>query len=1096
MRIDGTTIMEITNSNQVLEGREESGRLPGQKGESFFDILHAPKVEDQSYDRRGVNPEDGQQVGALPEQSGASYIKDEMRRMANSLTGHDYAMLKGEGFWLEDTEIDTVVTVVDKIKIAMAASRDYEQYGEEISADQLRQYGGSDRAAFRLAARMKGRDIPVTEENMRESLEAMKTAASLTEVGQGTQKYMIENEMAPTIDSIYRAEHSGINSYYRYEPQALPQDEGLQRQIQAVIQEAGLDGSGEAQAGAQWMINNDLPLTGDTLRLKTELDHLNFPLEEETVMDAIVSALERGQRPLEASLIPQKSDAQRGQEALATIQNATGDQLEALTEEGKSLTIENLATLQGSPQHQAQGAEQGATPGPVEQEAVQAAPAMAFGMDTGADGNGADARGESNGAEADGDIALVKARRQLEEVRLKMTVEANIAMLRKGIQIETRPLDKLVEDLTAIEQEYYGNLFRDAGLEPTGENISLYRQALEKTEALKITPAYILGQAPFVDENQDFAAGNPTVNAIVENGAHLRKALEKASQTYETLKSAPLQELGDSFEKAFQNIPDILGDLGLEATEDNMRAVRILGYNNIAIDEASILQVKAADSQVQALIRNMTPGVTLHMIKNKINPLETNIYDLNREIGQLKEAISGEREEKYSKFLWKLERNREVTPEEREAFIGMYRLLRSVEKTDGAVIGVLVEQNMDITMKNLLRGLRTSRGRDRGLDVSVDSAFGILDSVASQRKSIAEQLAGGFWDGGSAFRESPQEQFSSDKEEQKRQNTTVYHTNLAKELTETLAPEKLKALGQTASLAELSPEQLAEQMRLLQEDGQLEEEYQQSRLEEFARMSNAEPEVIRMLTDSQIPVTLYNLMAISRMQNRRNSLFQTVLQEDPDKRDPDLEAVKEKLLKDFAEALETPEEMARAQKALADTAENVMDTMMEAEGATSVDLREIRLMRQELKLHSLFAKEERYAIPVLVGDEVTTISLKIVRGEEEKGKVAITLEHGKLGRIAAELKAEGDSLTGYVAASTKEGLGRLQERQGELEENLLKNFPEKVSIQYIENQDLDLRRVELASGRGEQLQPGEERPVQTRDLYFAARELITAISRS
>ena len=54
-------------------------------------------------------------------------------------------------------------------------------------------------------------------------------------------------------------------------------------------------------------------------------------------------------------------------------------------------------------------------------------------------------------------------------------------------------------------------------------------------------------------------------------------ALEKAGVQYETLMTAPRTDMGDSIQKAFRNVDDILNDLGVEATEENRRAVRILG---------------------------------------------------------------------------------------------------------------------------------------------------------------------------------------------------------------------------------------------------------------------------------------------------------------------------------------------------------------------------------------------------------------------------------------------------------------------------------------------------------------------------------------
>lgn len=94
-----------------------------------------------------------------------------------------------------------------------------------------------------------------------------------------------------------------------------------------------------------------------------------------------------------------------------------------------------------------------------------------------------------------------------------------------------------------------------------------------------------------------------TIDGAYEQGMQMKSALEKAGVQYETLMTAPRTDMGDSIQKAFRNVDDILNDLGVEATEENRRAVRILGYNGIEITEDSIIQMKAADEEVQRMFK-------------------------------------------------------------------------------------------------------------------------------------------------------------------------------------------------------------------------------------------------------------------------------------------------------------------------------------------------------------------------------------------------------------------------------------------------------------------------------------------------------------
>ena len=65
--------------------------------------------------------------------------------------------------------------------------------------------------------------------------------------------------------------------------------------------------------------------------------------------------------------------------------------------------------------------------------------------------------------------------------------------------------------------------------------------------------------------------------------ASMQSAYEKAGEAYETMGTQVREDLGDSIEKAFGNVAEILAGLGFEDTEANEKAVRILGYNSMDI---------------------------------------------------------------------------------------------------------------------------------------------------------------------------------------------------------------------------------------------------------------------------------------------------------------------------------------------------------------------------------------------------------------------------------------------------------------------------------------------------------------------------------
>ena len=150
----------------------------------------------------------------------------------------------------------------------------------------------------------------------------------------------------------------------------------------------------------------------------------------------------------------------------------------------------------------------------------------------------------------------------------------------------------------------------------------------------------------------------------------------------------------------------------------------------------------------------------------------------------------------------------------------------------------------------------------------------------------------------------------------------------------------------------------------------------------------------------------------------------------------DLDKIRQELLKEFGEAVSSPKEMAEAQEKLGELAENVMKTMIESDEVTSIDVREMRMLSAQLSIHSLFAREEQYSVPVLVEDGVVNVTLKIVRGVDKKGIVDIMMEDGLRGKIAATFQAKAHGVKGFVAAEHADTKALLDEKTGALTDAL------------------------------------------------------------
>ncbi len=334
--------------------------------------------------------------------------------------------------------------------------------------------------------------------------------------------------------------------------------------------------------------------------------------------------------------------------------------------------------------------------------------------------------------QGDKGLALVQDRRMLEEVRLHMTVETNLKLLQSGFSIDTAPIEETIAALKNIEQELAKQYFPQDN--QAGVKYQQFKETGRILQELPKLPAATIGS--FAER---MAEG--TLEQFYGEGKALEAALRKAGESYETMGTAPRADLGDHIHKAFAGVDALLEECAYELTEENRKAVRILGYNRMEITPENIERIKEATRTVDRVVEEMTPAATLKMIRDGVNPLEATLMQLEEYFESLPQDYAQETE-KYSRFLYRLEHTGQLTEMEKEAFIGCYRLLRQVEKSDGAVIGALVNSGAELNFSNLLSAVRS--GHFKGLDAKVDDSLGALSEDAYVKFSISEQIQAGF----------------------------------------------------------------------------------------------------------------------------------------------------------------------------------------------------------------------------------------------------------------------------------------------------------------------------------------------------------------
>ena len=935
-----------------------------------------------------------------------------MAVMSNSMSEEDFAELQKEGFSVKNTTIEEQVTSLDKIKAQLAENGTViKGYNDDLSDEELDNITGSASLSAIIKESLNEHDLPVNEDNVSGMSEAIDKASGLNNVTDDMKKYMLVNNLEPSIDNLYKAQYSAGSDngrvakgfyqdsaagYYAKKADVLDWD-SIKDQAAKVIERSGLDVDDTTNEEAKWIIEKGIPLTEKTISLLHEINELEFPLDNKSLADKIAIAYADGKSAENAVLSQEETIAEKAQNVLDCVNNIEEAAVADVVRSGKVLNIRNL---------------------------TQAQLVSTYDRDA---------------------ASMVSAMRFLEETRLQMTLEANRTLIKNGIDIDIMPLAELVDKLREAETQFYAPLLSGED-NAAGQNvlslsdkIDLFKHTQDVFEALRSIPSEILGR--MTDEAEEEFTANNLYNA----GTVLKSTYDAAGKTYEALMTAPRSDMGDSIRKAFRNVDDILADNDFEITEINRKAVRILGYAEMDINPESIRRVRDAEMAVTRLIEKMTPAKTLEMIRDGENPLDENIYAL---ADKLSDSDSSENTEKFSRFLLGLEKSNKINEQEKEAYLGIYRLFRQIEKSDGKVVGNVLNEGGELTLRNLLSAMRSNSSK--GMDYKVDDNFGGLEGIR-KNQSISDQIDG-------------------------------YYARLAGRALEDITPELLSNVGidDSVNIEVLADKIINEEADSRESDYSL---YKED-MSDLSMASEASDEVIGELISNSQEVTIDNILAEEKLMNSRGSFGKDIFDFIKGKsKENDIRKAINKLADDF-----TDEESAKKAFEEFKTETDIALNDAAEKSDKYIDVREMNMLHKELSLAAGNVRNENYEIPVEIDGTFTSINVKIIRDEENGGKVSATMNAGEFGNIAAEFRLDDKKVTGYITGDMRNGIDALMRLDKSIRADIEKNGRTIESLSY-----LDADKINLNAFGRDANDTGIK--ADTKDLYEIGKAVIKAVQK-
>ncbi|MBR1572150.1 MAG: hypothetical protein IJ655_05380 [Lachnospiraceae bacterium] len=923
----------------------------------------------------------------------ATDLHNKMAVYSQTVSEEDFAKMQQDGFDPMNMEVHDIVTVADKIKIALAkGGHDISKMGG-VSDAAIQEMAGGEVAAAALKRQLtdavSARDLPQDTQMLQDGEQAVNMLEEIpAKLSDGAKVYLMDNNLEPTITNVYQATFATTSMEDRVvsltDTEAVFEESGnnqLLSQLESVITDAGLELEDDRVRDAKWLMLNNLPVDSENILQAQELNNISVEIDRETAVEVVADVMARGENPL------------------------------------------------------------------------------------------------------DMDLRQLKSMIQLQETRLAMTSKVSYQMTQAGIQIDTASIQDVIDELKNMEENSLRQLLAGQTEADTDVNVERYNTFTTELDELAAVPA------PFVWKLNGFA--EKTIDTITnEARAYISENRQNADfkafqDRFETVMTAPRADMGDSIKKAFANVDDILDDLGFERSASNERAVRILAYNKIEINAENIGRVKATDAEVQKMYKALKPAAVLSIIREGKNPLDMKMADLADMAENFNENDGAENpEEKFAKFLWKLDRTQGISEVERQSFIGIYRLIHQVEAGDGAAVGALIAQGAEVTLRNLMTAVRS--GKHTGREYEIDDDFGEISEFKRENLSIIQQVE------------------------------MAFQYNALQEAGNIITPVAMAHFGNEDEYMEMTPDRfrdtladaLAENVEAAEIDRQQELEYTKAVREEISRALKSETEIYDMLQKFEIPTTPANLTAMQQMLADRNRMYRDLQKYSKDAEGKNMVSIGDlidDLIEDYGEACKTPEEMAEAQRRLEKTAENVMKTMLIENDVREIDLRGMKMVMTQIREVGQMSTptSESYNIPIMVEDKVGNLSLKIVHGTEDKGLVEVAFDTEPTGAVYGSFRYEAGEIIGdmdFAESRTRQNFAEhmglfaqdMQEATG-LPVSFTFAYDKNLSLDGFYNEaDVDFPLRDRADEVDEQTAAVEE--ITTRQLYSIARSFIASAS--
>lgn len=644
-------------------------------------------------------------------------IKKNISYVVNNVTDDKVQLLQEHGFNIEKITLELLCSAMKELNTNFLKPEVTEQEIKSVVDKYIQSEKLSEKDLIKKAdkiERLYSSGVPATEKNIQllESVEMKYEAVTQSELDEVSIAQLLQHEKDLTLSNVYIAKHKGGAAITRTD-NTLKE---LESQIKQRLDLEGLAITNAILDISKFLIQNDIPLTKENIQKVSQLKDIKNQIKLQEIYSLAIENMKQDKEVTDIPIVQDelvsgaisKHDIKildkKYDQIIADLPKISEDDIKTILLYNKPVTIDELRKN----------------------------------TDTSPDISTNSRVSDERSILLDGlsvDAETIKIKRQLAEIQLKLTKESASRLAGKGIDIDTQPLEQVIDSLKQVEKEIYESTLRMTDTPPTDENIAKMERIYDQVN--KLLPTTYQAYHDIIQNKSDF-----TIDTVANaNSAAISKMLDDI----ETFATVPSAKYGDSFRATLnREIEGVLQDLNIDTTEQNIKAAKILSKTEIDVTEENLTEVKIIDTKIESISNRLHPVIAANMVKDGLNPTEMHVDEVLSYIDKFGDTYGDNLSDKIAKFILEMDDNKTLNPQERESMIAIYRLLNLAKKDESVAIGIALKSESELTLGNLMEAskyYKRTAARREDVDISIGDDFGALEKLVTPQNSIRQILS-------------------------------------------------------------------------------------------------------------------------------------------------------------------------------------------------------------------------------------------------------------------------------------------------------------------------------------------------------------------